>query len=313
MLLDRGADPNADPRGSALHTIAWLRKPGSDGAAGVGGTPQGTPVRNRPGHGTELAQKLLDQGANPNIRVEWKEPTFGKEGGTARNPPEHQARSPSSQLRRSDPFYVAAKNGDVPLMRPAGGPRRGRAHVDQGGHHAADGRGWSRLLGRREPGTVHRRHRGRASRGREAGGGSRQRRQRAREFRQLPHDGRRRVHAALLPAQHRRAARARRRRSALERQHAAHRRRRVRTAVDRAVPRWTAARSPDARDGPRLDAAPRRGGRVLRQREEGVSGRGRDSEEGARRRHRQHPRRRHPPPVRAASSTSTATRWPSSW
>ena len=44
MLLDHGADPNLpDPRGSPLHTVAWLRKPGADGAAGVGNTPQGTP------------------------------------------------------------------------------------------------------------------------------------------------------------------------------------------------------------------------------------------------------------------------------
>ena len=28
VLLDHGADPNApDPRGSALHTLAWLRRP----------------------------------------------------------------------------------------------------------------------------------------------------------------------------------------------------------------------------------------------------------------------------------------------
>ena len=45
LLLDRGADPNLpDPRGSPLHTIAWLRKPGADGAAGVGNTPQGPPL-----------------------------------------------------------------------------------------------------------------------------------------------------------------------------------------------------------------------------------------------------------------------------
>src|SRR5439155_10961181 len=37
VLLEHGADPNApDPRGSALHTIAWLRKPGSDGGNGLG-------------------------------------------------------------------------------------------------------------------------------------------------------------------------------------------------------------------------------------------------------------------------------------
>ena len=30
MLLDYGADPNVqDPRGSALHSLVWLRKPGT--------------------------------------------------------------------------------------------------------------------------------------------------------------------------------------------------------------------------------------------------------------------------------------------
>ena len=44
VLLDHGANPNLpDPRGSPLHTVAWLRKPGADGAAGVGNTPVGTP------------------------------------------------------------------------------------------------------------------------------------------------------------------------------------------------------------------------------------------------------------------------------
>ncbi|HEY6508706.1 MAG TPA: ankyrin repeat domain-containing protein [Vicinamibacterales bacterium] len=118
MLVDRGANPNLpDPRGSPLHTIAWLRKPGSDGAAGVGGTPQGTPVQT--GHVTplELAKKLLEHGANPNLRVEWREATFGKEGGTARNPPNVRLGRHLLSYIGATPFYVAAKNGDAPLMR----------------------------------------------------------------------------------------------------------------------------------------------------------------------------------------------------
>ena len=35
----------------------------------------------------ELAKKLLEHGANPNIRIKWEEKKFGKEGGTMRNPP----------------------------------------------------------------------------------------------------------------------------------------------------------------------------------------------------------------------------------
>ncbi|HZI81005.1 MAG TPA: ankyrin repeat domain-containing protein [Vicinamibacterales bacterium] len=117
-LLDQGANPNPpDPRGSPLHTVAWLRKPGADGAAGVGNTPQGTPPQTGNVTPLQLAKKLLDMGANPNVRVEWKEPTFGKEGGTARNPPNVRLGRHLLSYNGATPFYVAAKNGDAPLMR----------------------------------------------------------------------------------------------------------------------------------------------------------------------------------------------------
>ncbi|HET9271710.1 MAG TPA: ankyrin repeat domain-containing protein [Vicinamibacterales bacterium] len=118
MLLDRGANPNLpDPRGSPLHTVAWLRKPGADGAAGVGNTPQGTPPQTGNVTPLQLAKKLLEKGANPNTRVEWREPTFGKEGGTARNPPNVRLGRHLLSYIGATPFYVAAKNGDAPLMR----------------------------------------------------------------------------------------------------------------------------------------------------------------------------------------------------
>jgi len=118
MLLDHGANPNpSDPRGSPLHTVAWLRKPGADGAAGVGNTPQGTPQQTGSVTPLQLAKKLLEKGANPNIRVEWKEPTFSKEGGTARNPPNVKLGRHLLSYIGATPFYVAAKNGDAPLMR----------------------------------------------------------------------------------------------------------------------------------------------------------------------------------------------------
>ena len=117
-LLDLGANPNMkDPRGSALHTLAWLRKPGTDGAAGVGGTPHGPPVPIGNVTAIQLARKLLAKGANPNVRIDWKEPTFGKEGGTARNPPNIQLGRHFLSYVGGTPFYVAAKNGDAPLMK----------------------------------------------------------------------------------------------------------------------------------------------------------------------------------------------------
>src|SRR6185369_10859056 len=106
-----------DPRGSPLHTVAWLRKPGADGAAGVGRTPQGTPVQTGVVTPLQLAAKLLEKGANPNARVAWKEPTFGKEGGTARNPPNVVLGRHFLSYVGATPFYVAAKNGDAPLMQ----------------------------------------------------------------------------------------------------------------------------------------------------------------------------------------------------
>jgi ankyrin repeat protein len=118
VLLDRGADPNLpDPRASPLHTVVWLRKPGADGAAGVGNTPQGTPQQTGKVTALELAKKLLEKGANPNTRVEWTEPRFGKEGGTARNPPNIRLGRHLLSYIGATPFYVAAKNGDAPLMR----------------------------------------------------------------------------------------------------------------------------------------------------------------------------------------------------
>jgi ankyrin repeat protein len=118
MLLDRGADPNAsDPRGSALHTLAWLRKPGADGAAGVGNTPHGPPIPTGNMTAIELAKKLLEKGANPNARIAWQDKKFDKEGGTMRNPPLIQLGRHYLTYIGATPFYVAAKNGDAPYMR----------------------------------------------------------------------------------------------------------------------------------------------------------------------------------------------------
>ena len=118
VLLGLGANPNLpDPRGSPLHSVAWLRKPGADGAAGVGNTPQGTPVPTGRVTDLELARQLLQHGANPNTRVDWREPAFGKEGGTARNPPNIRLGRHLLSYNGATPFYIAAKNGDIELMR----------------------------------------------------------------------------------------------------------------------------------------------------------------------------------------------------
>jgi ankyrin repeat protein len=118
VLLEHGADPNLpDPRGSALHTLAWLRKPGASGNAAVGGEAEGVPLPLGRVTSLELAQKLLEHGANPNVRIAWDEYRFPKEGGTARNPPDIELGRHLLTYVGATPFYVAAKNGDAPLMR----------------------------------------------------------------------------------------------------------------------------------------------------------------------------------------------------
>jgi len=118
VLLDRGADPNApDPRGSALHTLAFLRKPGADGAAGVGNTPKGPPPPTGNLTALQLATTLLDRGANPNVRIDWQERPFAREGGAMRNPPLIQLGRHYLTYNGATPFYIAAHNGDVEYMR----------------------------------------------------------------------------------------------------------------------------------------------------------------------------------------------------
>jgi uncharacterized protein len=118
VLLDRGADPNLpDARASPLHTIAWLRKPGSTGDAGVGELPPAAPMPTGNVTSLELAKKLLDHGANPNVRVDWQEMRFDTVGGITRNPPGLVLGRHLLTYNGATAFYVAAKNGDAELMR----------------------------------------------------------------------------------------------------------------------------------------------------------------------------------------------------
>jgi ankyrin repeat protein len=109
LLLEHGANANApDSRGSLLHAVAWMRRPGS----GTGPAPP-PPV----GDSLQVARALLAHGANPNARVAWKEIPFDRDDGEAKSPPNISVGRDYLTMVGATPFFLAAKNGDVALMR----------------------------------------------------------------------------------------------------------------------------------------------------------------------------------------------------
>jgi ankyrin repeat protein len=109
-LLQQGADPNApDPRGSALHALAWMRNPGYATA------PPRIP-RGQVGS-LELARLLLARRANPNARITWKEIRFDRDLGVVKSPPNIPIGRDYLSYVGATPFYIAAKGADLELMR----------------------------------------------------------------------------------------------------------------------------------------------------------------------------------------------------
>ncbi len=94
-LLDLGANPNADGQGwTALHQLAWTRRPPIQH-----GLP--SPVASGNVTSLALAEKLLQYGADPNMRMT-REPADG-------------ARNILNRIG-STPFLQAAKLADIPFM-----------------------------------------------------------------------------------------------------------------------------------------------------------------------------------------------------
>jgi uncharacterized protein len=129
VLLEAGADPNVpDPRGHPLHVVAWLHQPGAPPDFAMNGEdPQ--PVarpRGKLSH-LDMARLLLAKGADPNVTITWGDRRFGS-GGLARNPPNLNIGRHYLTYQGATPFYLAARNGDEPMMRvlAAGGadPRK---------------------------------------------------------------------------------------------------------------------------------------------------------------------------------------------
>jgi ankyrin repeat protein len=113
FLVEHGANPNArDPRGSLLHAIAFMRRPG-DHFPAQGGDPAPQPV----GDSLELAKALLKHGANPNLRINWEEWPFDIDAFMTRTPLNiHVGRTYLSQVGAT-PYYLAARHGDLELMK----------------------------------------------------------------------------------------------------------------------------------------------------------------------------------------------------
>ncbi len=96
MLLDRGADPDAAPRGwTALHQLTWVRK------AGVAGSNNPAPAGSGDMSSFAFARKLVSHGADVNALVTERPPA----GITRLN------------SRGGTPFLLAARTADVEYMR----------------------------------------------------------------------------------------------------------------------------------------------------------------------------------------------------
>ena len=107
-LVDLGADPNvSDRRGSVLHALAWIRRPGS-------GRP---PIPTGTVDSLDVARKLLERGANPDVRIAWAEIPFEVDLGITRPPPNISVGRSFLSFVGATSFYLAAKHADVDFMR----------------------------------------------------------------------------------------------------------------------------------------------------------------------------------------------------
>ena len=108
VLLEAGADPNApDARGSALHALTWIRRPGS-------GRP---PVQTGAVDSLDIARMLLERDTNPNVQIYWDEIPFEVDLGIVKPPPNISVGRNFISFVGATPFYLAAKHADIDLMR----------------------------------------------------------------------------------------------------------------------------------------------------------------------------------------------------
>ena len=65
----------------------------------------------------ELARRLLERGASPNVRIKWREILFDRDLAATRLPPNIPVGRNFLTFIGATPFYVASKHGDVAFMR----------------------------------------------------------------------------------------------------------------------------------------------------------------------------------------------------
>ena len=108
VLLEAGADPNIpDQRGSGLHALAWVRRPGS-------GRP---PIPTGNLSSLDLARSMLERGAEPNRQITWNEIPFEVDLGIVKPPPNISVGRNFISFVGATPFYLAAKHADVEYMQ----------------------------------------------------------------------------------------------------------------------------------------------------------------------------------------------------
>jgi ankyrin repeat protein len=118
LLLDAGADPNVpDPRGYPLHVVVWMHEPGAPPDFAMSGVdPEPVPRPSGRLSHLDMAERLLAKGADANVEIGWGLRRFNS-GGLARNPPDLNIGRHYLTYEGSTPFYLAARNGDAPMMR----------------------------------------------------------------------------------------------------------------------------------------------------------------------------------------------------
>src|SRR6185436_9337486 len=111
-------NPPGDPNGAPLHSLVWLHKPGTSWEAAATATdPLTVPRPNGKLSALQLGKIMLDRGADPNVRITWKEMRMSKSLGTTRNPPNINLGRHHLSFVGATPFYSAARNGDIAFMR----------------------------------------------------------------------------------------------------------------------------------------------------------------------------------------------------